>query len=312
MKISFYFAVIAILVSIFPRTVLSQSEQFYLWKDTIPGAIQISGAHEDTLYLENGIRIKNVVSPTLTGCFPDIAQATGAAVVICPGGGYERLAIEHEGYDVGKWFARHGIAAFVLKYRLPSDSLMENKSIGPLMDVQEAIRIVRRNATNWLLNPNKVGVMGFSAGGHLAASASTLYADSVYANDGSSARPDFSVLIYPVISMNDSITHKKSKQNLLGAAPSPEVIAHYSVELQVTKNTPPAFLIHSSDDKSVPFDNSTRYYNALNKLGIDAEIHIYKTGGHGYGLIGRGGEESKWTEDLEKWLIARKIAVPVK
>ncbi|MBI2417404.1 MAG: alpha/beta hydrolase [Ignavibacteriales bacterium] len=311
MKYLFVFALTTILVSIFPRIVLSQSEQFDLWKDTIPGAIQISGAHEDTLFMENGIRIKNVVLPTLTGYFPDTALATGAAIVICPGGGYERLAISHEGYDVGKWFALRGVAAFVLKYRLPADSIMHNKSVGPLMDAQEAIRTVRRNASRWHINPHLIGVMGFSAGGHLAATASTLYADSVYASDGQSARPDFAVLAYPVISMNDSITHKKSKLNLLGSNPASNIVAHYSAELQITPRTPPTYIIHSSDDTSVPVENTLRYYKALRLHAVDAEMHIYKTGGHGYGLVGKGGEESNWTNDLQKWLVARKIAVPV-
>lgn len=312
MKSLFIFAVTATLIFIFPRVIFSQNVQFDLWNDTIPGAIQISGAHEDTLFLDSGIRIKNVVSPTLTGYFPSIAHATGAAVVICPGGGYERLAISLEGYDAGKWFAIRGVAAFVLKYRLPADSIMHNKTVGPLTDAQEAIRTVRRNASRWHINPHLVGVMGFSAGGHLAATASTLYADSVYASDGSSAQPDFAILAYPVISMNDSITHKKSKLNLLGSNPASNIVARYSAELQVTPQTPPTYIIHSSDDKSVPVENSLRYYKALKQNAVDTEMHIYKTGGHGYGLTGKGGEESKWTEDLEKWLIARKIAVPVK
>ena len=188
-----------------------------------------------------------------------------------------------------------GITAFVLKYRLPSDSIMKQKSIGPLQDGQEAVRIVRRHAAEWKIDPHKIGIMGFSAGGHLAVAVSTQYGDSVYTPiDTTSARPDFSILVYPVISMDSTISHAVSRINLLGEHPSEELVRRFSNELQVTPQTPPAFLVQAVDDLSVPIENSIRYLLALRKNKVPAELHLYESGGHGFGLGKSNGTESSW------------------
>jgi acetyl esterase/lipase len=274
-----------------------------VWHDKIPGSIENSNVKEDTLRLENGgLRIRNVIDPTLTVFFPPKEKAIGAAVIICPGGGYARLAIDHEGIDVAKWLNSFGVTGIVLKYRLPNDAIMKNKSVGPLQDVQEAIRIARRNATEWGLNPNKIGVMGFSAGGHLASTASTLFNDKLYETDLTSARPDFSILIYPVISLTNLITHAGSHNNLIGEKASEELINHFSSDQQVTANTPPVFLVHAADDKTVPVQNSIDYFLAMKKLNLSAEMHIYEKGGHGFGLALNRGTESTWPEMCKAWL----------
>lgn len=281
----------------------AQDKILNVWEEKIPNVIENNSVKEEIVLTETGAeRTRNVTKPTLSVYFPPKEIANGTAVVICPGGGYGRLAIPHEGTAVAEWFNKFGITAFVLKYRLPNDLIMKNKNISPLQDVQEAIRIVRRNAEQWNINPNKIGVMGFSAGGHLAATASTLYNDNVYEHDGTSARPDFSILIYPVISMTEKITHAGSRQNLLGESPNEKLVEHFSNELQVNESTPPAFLIHSADDKSVPVQNSVNYFLSLKKFHIPAELHIYEKGGHGYGLAEKGESESHWPEACINWL----------
>lgn len=301
MKSRFIFA---ILFLIFTSRILlnAQDKVLNVWEGMIPGAIENSSVKEEIIQTERGDRTKNVITPTLSVYLPHKEIANGTAVVICPGGGYGRLAIPEEGTAVAKWLNKFGIIAFVLKYRLPNDAIMENKSIGPLQDVQESIRIVRRNSEQWDIKPNKIGVMGFSAGGHLAATASTLYNDNIYEHNNNSARPDFSILIYPVISMTEEITHVGSRQNLLGKSPDKNLIEHFSNELQVNENTPPAFLVHSADDKSVPVQNSINYFLSLKKFNIPSELHIYEKGGHGYGLAEKGESESHWSEACVNWL----------
>jgi acetyl esterase/lipase len=201
-----------------------------------------------------------------------------------------------------------GVTAFVLSYRLPADAIMAEKSIGPLQDAQEAIRRVRRNAAMWHIDPHRIGIMGFSAGGHLAASASTRFAERVYPpTDTTSARPDFSILIYPVISMEASMTHGGSRQNLLGANPSAETVRLFSCDERVTADTPPAFLAHSADDGSVPVKNSTKYMEALVRHNVPCELHVYERGGHGYGLGKGKGTETSWPEACARWLRTRGL-----
>jgi acetyl esterase/lipase len=282
-----------------------------LWPGVIPGAKENPNYHEVTQMNDrNQPRISRVTDPELLVYFAPREIATGAAVVICPGGGYGVLAIDHEGYDIAKWLNGMGITGVILKYRLPSDEIMTNKSVGPLQDVQEAIRTVRRNAVAWNLNPNRIGVMGFSAGGHLAGTASTLYDDPVYTpRDRVSARPDFSILIYGVLSMQDGVTHEGSQQNLLGQNPSKELKDRFSNELHVDKEIPSAFLVHSADDKTVPVANSLLYYQALTRAGVPGELHIYESGGHGYGLAPDGASESLWPEACRAWLVKHGWAV---
>ncbi len=304
MKQKFIYVLLFFISSILLQT-FAQEKIIKVWPDKIPGAIE-NPSYKLEVETDNGwTRIKNVSDPTLDFFPAPKESANGTAVVICPGGGYTRLAISHEGTQIAAWLNKLGIAAFVLKYRLPSDEIMIDKKIGPLQDGQEAIRIVRRHAKEWNINPNKIGIMGFSAGGHLAASVSTHYNDKVYEpKDSTSCRPDFSLLIYPVISMDSTTTHMGSGENLLGKYPSPELVKYFSNELQVTRNTPPAFIVCSADDKAVPIQNSIGYLLALKKYDIPAELHIYEHGGHGYGLGRTNGTESTWPDACKKWLEA--------
>lgn len=241
-----------------------------------------------------------VSQPTLT-LFLTPGKPKGA-VVVCPGGGYVHLAMAHEGMEIAKMLNQAGYAAFVLKYRLPSDETMVDKTIGPLQDAQRAIQIVRERAKEWGVDPGKVGIMGFSAGGHLASTAGTHFATPVIENkSGVSLRPDFMILMYPVISFSDSIGHRGSRDYLIGKQPSAEMIAKYSNEFQVTAGVPPTFIVHSEDDKTVPVANSIHFYEALLHNKVPAEMHIYPAGGHGYGLHNKTTTDL-WSERLVNWL----------
>ena len=283
-----------------------QSKVIELWNGNIPGAIANSNFVQTVDSANNWLKMRFVTNPTMD-MYPAPAEtATGTAVIVCPGGGYWGLAIGHEGVQIAEWLNGMGVTAFVLKYRLPDSSIMVKKSIGPLQDGQRAIRIARRYSREWGINPDKIGIMGFSAGGHLASTISTHFNEKVYEpDDSTSARPDFSVLIYPVISMDKSITHMGSRVNLLGENASPELVKHFSNELQVNKETPPAFLVHSIDDGVVPVQNSINYVLALQRFNIHCELHIYESGGHGYGLGRSADTESTWPEACRRWLGAR-------
>ncbi|MBC9794679.1 alpha/beta hydrolase [Sinomicrobium weinanense] len=287
-----------------------QNTTIKVWPETIPGAMGNPDYKKETAYANNGKspRIKKVTDPTLEIFLPAKDKANGTAILICPGGGYSALAIDHEGRDIAAWFNKLGIAAFVLQYRLPSDAIMKDKSIGPLQDGQEAIRIIRRNAAKWNIKTDRVGIIGFSAGGHLASTVSTHFSEEVYEpGDAVSARPDFSMLVYPVISMDQEIAHKGSRTNLIGEHPSPNLVKRFSNELQVKEDTPPAFLVHSTDDNVVQVENSIRYYLALKDHQVPAEMHIYRQGGHGYGMGRSDNTESSWPEALERWLKMNKL-----
>lgn len=285
----------------------SQQKEIPLW-DKVPNSIENKDYQEVFRTNNKGetTGILKVINPKLKVFLANNENPKNTAVIICPGGGYGVLSHEKEGDKIAEWLNSVGISAFVLKYRLPSDLIMKDKTIGPLQDVQEAIRTVRRNAKDWHIDTNKIGIIGFSAGGHLASTASTHYNDTVYASDEISARPDFSILIYPVISMEDGITHNGSKENLLGKNPSSELIEKYSNEKQVNENTPPTFLIHATDDGAVPVENSINYYLALKKHKVPTEMHVYENGGHGFGL-GRTGTHLNWPKACENWLIANKF-----
>lgn len=278
-----------------------ENEVIQLWSDTIPNAIKNSEFKEIEIIKDSVVySLEQVSRPTLTVFKPE--NPNGIAIVIFPGGGYHHLAIKKEGYQVADWLNTLGITAFVLKYRLPSDAIMKVKSIGPLQDAQKALRYVRRNAYIWDLDENNIGVMGFSAGGHLAATLSTQYDKKIYkVEDNTSAKPDFSILIYPVISMKDEITHQGSKTNLLGETPPEQLVEDYSNETQIDANIPITFLVHATDDKSVPVENSIQYYLGLKKYNVPIEMHIYETGGHGFGL---GKEETahSWTRACNEWI----------
>lgn len=262
---------------------------------------------KETAETTNGIlRIKNVSIPTITMYKAEHPSAKRSAVIICPGGGYGILAASHEGSDVAQVFNNWGITAFVLKYRLPDDSIMINKETGPLQDAQRALQLVRQNAKLWDIDPAKIGIMGFSAGGHLAATASTHFNKPVIDNpDNISLRPDFSLLIYPVISFTDSLTHMGSRNNLIGKNASPEKIKEYSNELLVNEQTPPAFLVHAIDDGAVKKGNSIQYYDALQRNKVPAEIQLYQQGGHGFGMNNKTTSDS-WMERLKNWLLVNQ------
>lgn len=282
----------------------SQNTVLKLWPNGIPGSIKNENYKELPVNAKDiGTMYSKVTDPTLTVYLPPAEKATGTAVLICPGGGYGIVAFNHEGIAIAKWLNENGIAGIILKYRLPSDLIMEDKSIGPLQDAQEAMRVIRRNSADWKINPKKVGVIGFSAGGHLASTLSTHYNEKVYSvKDTLKARPDFSLLIYPVITFDASFTHMGSRTNLIGQDASEEVIKHFSNELQITKDTPPAILIHSTDDDAVPVKNSIVYYENLVKNKVQAEMHIFQKGGHGYGLAIGKPTQSAWPELCIRWL----------
>jgi acetyl esterase/lipase len=300
----FKFIIIALLI--YSGAAIAQEKTINLWPDGVPGSISNPDYAAEIDSDETWTWEKKVSNPTID-VYPAPAEiANGTAVLICPGGGYSVLAVKHEGSQVAEWLNKLGITGIVLKYRLPDNSIMKNKTIGPLQDAQKAMRIIRRQAKKWNINPNKIGVMGFSAGGHLASTLSTHYNDKVYSPiDLISSRPDFSILIYPVISMDSSITHKGSRINLLGKHPTSALIKKYSNELQVNKSTPPAFLAASMDDNTVPVQNSINYALALKKYNIPCELHIYEKGGHGYGMGRTNDTESSWPEACKKWLKAR-------
>ncbi|RUT72539.1 alpha/beta hydrolase [Flavobacterium cupreum] len=285
----------------------AQNQVLPLW-NKIPGEIKAADYTEKETLKDGKVQSTTLVTtPTLTVFLPKDSKPNQTAVVIFPGGGYMHLAIDKEGTKVAEWFNSIGIVAFVLKYRLPSDLIMKDKTIGPLQDAQESVRYVRQNASKWNIDPNKVGVLGFSAGGHLAATLSTHYDDKVYETASKlSARPDFSLLIYPVISMQNYITHKGSQINLLGQNPSAALLDSFSNEKRVTAQTPPAFLIHATDDGAVLPENSINYYLALKKNKVTAELHLYENGGHGFGL-GIGDTNKYWTRQCEDWLKSNKF-----
>ena len=284
----------------------AQQKTMDLWPQGIPGLVFTDSYIEKSTTSEGLItRFEKTTNPMIYIFLPTREKATGTAVLICPGGGYAALAFGHEGNAIASWLNDNGIAGIILKYRLPSDLIMKDKYIGPLQDAQEAMRIIRRNAVAWNIDPKKVGVIGFSAGGHLASTLSTHYADKVYdVADTISARPDFSLLIYPVITMDSSFTHAGSRKNLIGENPSDKAVKSFSNELQVNEKTPPAFMVHSADDQTVPVKNSIVYYEQLVKYKIPSELHIFQKGGHGYGLGGSKDTQSAWPGLCINWLKA--------
>lgn len=251
----------------------------------------------------NGDTIVHFTSvPTLTIFLPDKKIATGTAVVICPGGGYWVTSIVKEGFAIARTLNKMGIAAFVLKYRMPNDSSMQDKTIGPLQDAQRAVQLVRMHAAKWNVDASKIGIMGFSAGGHLASTEATHYTHSYIDNpEGISLRPDFSMFIYPVISFQDSIGHIGSRDQLIGKNPSPNLRDYFSNELQVTAQSPPAFLVHATDDDVVPVMNSIVMYESLLRNKVPVEMHIYNEGGHGFGMYNPTTKD-KWMERCKNWL----------
>ncbi|AOS44249.1 Acetylxylan esterase precursor [Lacunisphaera limnophila] len=284
-----------------------------LWPEGVPAAVRPDAPAAlgplGPERLEEGGRIANVSEPTLTVYWPAVDRPNGTAVIVCPGGGYGILSNDREGIQFAHWLSHLGVTTFILKNRLK-----EYGHPAPLQDVLRAVRLVRSRAAEFKINPARLGVMGSSAGGHLAASAGTLFDHSDgrtgAALDAVNARPDFLILMYPVISMADGVTHEGSRQNLLGAQRTPASLALASLELQVTAATPPTLLIHTQEDKSVPIENSIRFFQALTRAGVPAEFYAFERGSHGMGLKPDFGTASDWPDRAEEWLRARGLLTP--
>lgn len=275
-----------------------------LYEGTIPFNKPEVKASLDSEIREGGksdkdiLRLRNITMPSITVYRP--VKPNGTAVVICPGGGYWILAASHEGADVAKKLGEMGVTAFVLKYRLPSTDIYTDKEVVALADAQQAIRMVRGKAESFGIKPDRIGIMGFSAGGHLASTAATHFDRPVLVSEVS-ARPDFAILGYPVISFDASITHKGSCEALLGKNPSPEKLDYYSNDKQVSPQTPPTFLVHAANDGGVPVENSMQFALACKKNNVPVELHIYPKGGHGFGM-NNPSTNDQWIDRLKNWL----------
>lgn len=274
-----------------------ETEIIELYKDNIPNS-------KPTDIKESGEGMfRDVTVPTIEYFKPRPDKANGTAVIIVPGGGYSVVVYNGEGVTTAKELAAKGISAFVLKYRLPNDAIMVDKKNGPLQDAQQAIKIVREHAEEWKLQKDKIGIMGFSAGGHLASTAATHYQRSYIDNpNNTNLRPDFQILVYPVVSMIKTLTHGGSRDNLLGKSPNEEDIKSFSNELQVNGNTPKAYLTHTTDDTTVDVDNTINYFESLRKNNVEVEMHIYPKGGHGFVF-----QHKSWMEPLFEWMKVNEL-----
>jgi len=277
-----------------------------LWPEGVPNAKPSLGEEHH----EQG-HISNVSNPTLTFYGPAVDRPNGTAVIICPGGGYARLSTEREGVQYANWLSTLGVTSFVLKYRMA-----EFGHPAPLQDVLRAMRIVRSRAAEFKIDADRIGVMGSSAGGHLAARAGTLFdhADGKTGAplDSVNSRPDFLILMYPVITMYDPVAHVGSRENLIGTHPTPELTRLMSVEKQVTAQTPPTLLIQTQEDKTVPVDNSILFFQALTRAHVPAEMYLFEHGSHGMGMRDGLGTASDWPKRAEEWLRARGLLTPEK
>lgn len=284
---------------------LASAEWINLWPTEAPGAKVPPAGTEKT---GEGGRLSSIEVPQYQVYLPEKTKATGAAVLIFPGGGYAILAADHEGHDYAKWLNERGIAGIVVKYRVSGDATLGYQFPVPFLDARRAIRTARSKAAEWNIDPKKIGVMGSSAGGHLASLCATRFGDTLPdegkdAIDQESCRPDFAILIYPVISMSDSLAHGGSRNNLLGKQPSAELKEKYSTDKAVTKDTPPTFLLSTSDDM-VDCRNSLQFAAACKANKVPVSLHLFETGGHGYGLKGKG-NLATWPLLLEQWLSVR-------
>jgi len=300
------------LLSIIPFTVKGQKAIPLYKKGKIPGAIKTKILN-DTVYGQSWLTGKDTtiirpktIMPTLTIYTPGKGKSNGTAVIICSGGSYRNVADYQEGFPAAEKLAAAGITAFVLHYRVPRNDLMKNKEIAPLQDVQMAIQYVREHAAKYQINNNRLGIMGFSAGGHLVSTVGTHPHDIYISNKGKiNLKPDFMILVYPVISFSDSLTHLLSRQNLIGPNITPEKVHKYSNELHVDANTPPTFIIHSIDDDIVKVENTLQFYAALNQAHVPAEIFLYRNGGHGYGITNKTTQQ-QWTAPCINWILTDK------
>jgi len=291
-------------VSLLSIGLIQAQTKIPVWPNEIPNRIN---SDEQELAENNDILwISKIQTPEIEIYLPTRRNVTGVGVMIMPGGGYAGLAYDWEGTDMAKWFNTLGITAFVLKYRVPLSKSVENKEWVPLQDAQRAIRIIRSKAAEFRIDPHKIGIMGFSAGGHLASTLGTHYDQNIpFMNDEIdkvSARPDFEILMYPVISMKPDITHGGSRDNLIGKNPSQELVNTFSNELHVNAETPPTFLLHATDDGAVKVENSLVFYQALKDNNVPVEMHIFPSGGHGF-AFGLGNPSlEQWLSLLEQWI----------
>lgn len=280
---------VMVLFSVFSSNVKSQ-EEIKLYPK---GAKSTNGIIEKEVKDDKSF-VTNITEARMYAYFAPKELASGTAVLICPGGGYRGISVENEGSNVALWLNKLGVTAFVLYYRMPNQH-----TTVPLEDAQTAMEIIKSKSKEWHIEANKIGIMGFSAGGHLASTVGTHFTKK--------NRPDFMILGYPVISMNKEITHAGSRKNLIGENPTPEIEKLYSNDLQVTKNTPPTFLVLALDDKAVPVENSYRFHKALLANGVSSEIQTFDLGGHGFGMRKKGLPVDNWTDLLEAWLKKNKL-----
>ena len=298
-------AFIAVLALV-SRPVLAQEHRLPLYAGAIPNSRPTSV--NETTEKADYTKVTHVTVPEMAVYLPTRRFATGQAVVICPGGGYVQLSVDLEGSDIARYLTSIGVAGVVLKYRLPSKESNLEPATAPLMDAQRALRLVRHNAERWNIRPDEIGVMGFSAGGHLASTLATNFDRGNPSSDDAverqSCRPDFLVLGYPTVSFTDAVKRTRSRQSLLGDNPSEELVVRYSNERQVTDDTPPAFIVHAGDDETVPVENALLLYEALRRKGRPAELHIVSEGGHGFGLALDRPHTAAWTASLRLWLRA--------
>jgi acetyl esterase/lipase len=298
MKISFVISLIVII----SLSGMAQDFKLKVWPNGAPDSNGMTLPEE----VFEGKRVRNVSEAEIYVYLPKIEINTGAAIVICPGGGYGMEAMDHEGYDMADWLAKQGVAGIVLKYRLPygHDQI-------PLEDAQRAIRLVRQKASQWGINIAKVGIAGSSAGGHLASTAGTRFdlgkSDATDPLEKFSCRPDFMLLLYPVITFSEEFGHMGSRTNLIGTGNKWELVEKYSNELHVTAQTPPTFLILADDDNAVPPRNSIEFYMALKKFKIPAEMHIFSNGGHGFGMNKINQPVDQWPNLFAQWMKAEGI-----
>jgi acetyl esterase/lipase len=295
-----------ILIFLFASPLMAQ-DFLPLYPAGIPNSKPVANKQKANKGADGIERISDVSVPTYRYFPAPASKNPQSCVVICPGGGYRILASSHEGYDIAAKFNEIGVSALVLYYRLPADSAQVEKKYAPLQDAQAAIALVRANAAKWNVDPAKVGIMGFSAGGHLAATASTHFnKDYTGSLSGANLRPDFSILLYPVISMR-SFGHGGSKQSLLGKNPTEEELALFSNEEQVTAQTPKAFIVHASDDNAVPLKNSLLYAERLTANKVPVDLHVYAKGGHGFGLNNKTTSGDLWFDRLIAWMKANQL-----
>ena len=291
---------LALSLFLLSETFAQKVTEMPLYAKAIPNAIPAAN-EEKSVSNEDVLRISKVSVPSITMYQP--ANPNGKAVIICPGGGYAILAWDKEGTRVATELNKWGVTAFVLKYRLPDSITNIDKSLAPLQDAQQAIRLVRSRSAEWNVRKNLIGIMGFSAGGHIASTAATHFnfkADAAN-NDTTSVRPDFAILIYPVISMDSGITHQGSRRNLLGLNVTSEKTTFFSNETQVTTATPQTFIVHAGDDKTVPVANSIRFYEACIKNKVPVEMHLYQQGGHSFGMYNKTTNDN-WMDSLKNWM----------